>query len=417
MKYRMLILGILMGSLMAITSCKQSDDPVRILDRKYREVIKESRDEAIFYMARSNMPGSSLAVSLKGKLIWSEGYGLASTDLDVPAGRYTKYRIGEMSQILTALGYHILVEEGKLDPEATVQQYLPEFPDMGFPLKLKNLVDQTSGIRLPTDEELNWRGLNVGIQKGIETFMNDSLLFPPGEYQYPTIYAYNLLGAVMEKAEQKHFQNIIQEKVLDTLGLKNIQPDNPLITVKGRTNYYDRDLIAQTINATFRDLRYRLPSDGYLSSVEDLVKLGNALLYSTNLPENVKNRMFTPARVRDMETNIGNGLLFLSTSNGEKFYASRGNITGGGSMLLIYPKEELVVAWAGNINDHLDELPGMIVANNFRDWLNGKFKTREEKMKEEEQERARKEQEMMQQQQEQNQNNPSDEQPSVDGTK
>lgn len=412
----MLIWGILMGSLVMITSCKRSDEPVRILDRKYREVIRESRDEAIFYMARSNMPGSSLAVSLKGKLIWSEGYGLASTDLDVPAGRFTKYRIGEMSQILTALAYHILVEEGKLDPEATVQQYLPEFPDKGFPLKLKNLVDQTSGIRLPTDEEINWRGLNVGIQKGIESFMNDSLLFPPGEFQYPTIYAYNLLGAIMEKAEQKHFQNIVQEKVLDTLGLKNIQPDNPLITVKGRTNYYDRDLIAQTINATFRDLRYRLPSDGYLATVEDLVKLGNALLYGTNIPENVRKRMFTPARVRDMETNIGNGLLFLTTGDSTTFYASRGNITGGGSMLLIYPGEELVVAWAGNINDHLDELPGIIVANNFRDWLEGKFKTREEKMKEEEQERIRMEQEMQkQQQQDQETNNNPGQQPSPDG--
>lgn len=398
----MLIWGILISSVMFSTSCKRSDEPVRILDRKYREVIKECRNEAIFYMARSNMPGSSLAVSLKGQLIWSEGYGLASTDLDVPASRNTKYRIGEISQILTALAYHMMVEEGKLDPEATVQQYLPEFPDMGYPLKLKNLVDQTSGIRLPTDEELSWRGLNVGLQKGIETFMNDSLLFPPGEFQYPTLYAFNLLGAIMEKAGQKHFQHLIQEMLLDTLGLKNIQPDNPLITVKGRTNFYDRDLIAQTINATFRDLRYRLPADGYLATADDLVKLGNILLYGTNIPENVRNRMLTPAKVRDMETNIGNGLLFLTSGDGEKFYASRGNITGGGSMLLIYPKEELVVAWAGNINDHLDELPGIIVANNFRDWLAGKFKTREEKMKQEEEERARREQEMMQQQEQEN---------------
>lgn len=326
-------------------SCSEKKDSIRIIDKKYIEVIKESRKEAIFYMARSFVPGSSLAVSVKGKLVYSEGLGLASTDLDVPANRQTKYRIGAVTQVLTSLAYYKMIEEGKLDPDSTIQQYLPDFPEKAYPLKLQNLVDQTSGIRTPTDEELGWRGLNVGVKRGIENFANDTLLFPPGMFQHATIFSFNLLGAIMEEVESESFSRLMRTWVTDTLGMENTVPDNPLASIKGRTNFFDRDMVAQVTNATFRDLRYRMPSDGYLSTAEDLVKLGNALLYGHGMSETVKGKMLTAPQAGEIPLRVGNGLLFLQNSRGDDFYAARGNITGGGAMLIIYPKDEIVVAW------------------------------------------------------------------------
>jgi serine beta-lactamase-like protein LACTB, mitochondrial len=385
MKRKVLIFCLLILGIIVIPGCSEKKEPVRIIDKKYLEVIKETRNEAIFYMARTFTPGSSIAVSVKGKIVYSEGFGLASSDLDVPATRLTKYRIGNITQVLTALTYHKMVEAGKLDPEGTVQQYYPAFPEKQYPLKLHHLVDQTSGIRTPTDEEMNWRGLNVGIKGAIDNFKNDSLLFNPGDFQYPTIFSFNLLGALMEEVENKPFARIIKEWVTDTLDMENTVSDNPLATVKGRTNFYDRDMVAQITNATFRDLRYRMPSDGYLSTTEDLLKLGNALLYGTNLPETVKEKMLTPPKIQNqIELRTGNGILFLDTRDNQKFYASRGNVTGGGSMLIIYPEDEIVVVWLANIDDSMDEMPGLMVANNFRDFLHGTFKTKEERMKEEE---------------------------------
>jgi len=365
-------------------SCSEKKESIRIIDKKYREVIKESRKEAIFYMARGFVPGSSLAVSVKGKLVYSEGLGLASKDLEVPATRQTKYRIGGITQVMTSLAYYKMVEEGKLDPESTIQKYLPDFPEKEYPIKLQNLVDQTSGIRTPTEEELSWRGLNVGVKRGIESFAKDSLLYPPGMYQYATIFSFNLLGAIMEEVEAESFSRLLRTWVTDTLGMENTVPDNPLATVKGRSDFFDRDMVAQVINATFRDLRYRMPSDGYLSTAEDLVRLGNALLYGNGMSEAVKDKMRTAPQAGETPLNVGNGLLFLQNSRGDDFYAARGNIFGGGAMLIIYPKDEIVVAWLSNIDDALDELPGLMVANNFSDFERGNFKTKEERMKEEE---------------------------------
>jgi serine beta-lactamase-like protein LACTB, mitochondrial len=386
MKAKKLIWSLLICSTLVNMSCSEKKDSIRIIDNKYREVIKESRKEAIFYMARSFVPGSSLAVSVKGKLVYSEGLGLASKDLEVPATRYTKYRIGGITQVLTSLAYYKMIEEGKLDPDSTIQKYLPDFPEKEYPLKLQNLVDQTSGIRTPTEEELSWRGLNVGVKRGIESFAKDSLLFPPGMYQYTTIFSFNLLGAVMEEVEAEPFSKLLRTWVTDTLGMENTVPDNPLSTVKGRSDFFDRDMVAQVINATFRDLRYRMPSDGYLSTAEDLVKLGNALLYGNGMSETVKGKMLTAPQAGEIPLRVGNGFLFLQNGKGDDFYAARGNIIGGGAMLIIYPKDEIVVAWLSNIDDALDELPGLMVANNFSDFERGNFKTKEEKMKEEEKE-------------------------------
>lgn len=378
-----LLASILISSLIIIAGCTGKKEPVRVIDNSFKEVIKETRRDALFYMVRSFTPGSSLAVSVKGNLVYSEGFGHASTDLEVPATRETRYRIGGITQVLTALAYYKLIDEGKIAPDDMVWKHLPEFPEKKFPLKLQNLVDHTSGIRLPTDEELSWRGINTSLRKGIENFSNDSLLYPPGSFQYPTIFNYNLLGAVLEEVTQEPFSKLIRELVTDTLQMSQTLPDNPLITIKNRTNFYDRDMVAQVVNATFRDFRWRIPSEGYLSTAEDLVKLGNALLYGTNLQNDIRDKMLSaPETNEGKKQQSGNGIFFLQTLDGRPFFAAKGNVTGGGSMLIIYPEDEIVVAWAANLDDGLDELPGLNVANNFRDFINGTFKTREEKQKE-----------------------------------
>jgi len=374
------LLSLLLG-------CTSNNEPVRIVNSKYKPVINEIRREALFYMTRSTMPGSTLAVSIKGETVYAEGFGLASTDLNVPASRQTKYRIGEISQTLTALTYYTMVEKGLLSPDDTIQSYIPDYPYLNHPIQLQQLVDQTSGIRVPTLGERLYRGNALSLQTGLQLFSNDSLLFTPGQYHFPTSFSYNVLGAVIEKRAEKPFQRVVAEMVLDTLRMLNTQPDNPFATIINRSAFFDRDMIAQMTQATTLDLRFRLPSEGYLSTAEDLLKLGNALLYGNGISETVRNQMLTAPKLNEEFTlPAGNGLLFLLNNRGENYYASRGMVTGGGAMLIILPKEEIVVAWSANINDEFDELPGLMVANSFRDFLEGNFKTREEKMKEAEKE-------------------------------
>ncbi len=367
--------------LILATGCHSNKEPERIFDLKYKKVLKVARQDAYFFQSRNFIPGSSIAVSIDGKLVWSEGIGQASTDLEVPATRFTKYRMGQITQVLTALAYYQLVEKGKISPQDDVRKYLPDFKEKAFPVRLQNLIDQTSGIRPVTEDESNFRGLNVNYMKAMENIAGDSLLFPPGMYQYPSFYCYNMIGGVLEKAGGMPFAKLISKFVTDTLDMRNTVPDNPLTTIKYRSDFYERNVIAQVINSTTFDYRYHLPAEGYLSTAEDLVKLGNALLSSPILSDSVKKWMVRPPILSSGEipATWGNGLMIMQLRDGKTFYASRGLVKGSGAMLIMIPDKKIVLGWLSNLDDNVEELPGLKIAIMFKEFLEGTFRAPDDK--------------------------------------
>jgi CubicO group peptidase (beta-lactamase class C family) len=120
------------------------------------------------------------------------------------------------------------------------------------------------------------------------------------------------------------------------------------------------------VHATTRDMRFRAPSEGLLSNAEDLVKFGNALLYSDYFSEKIKARLFEPVLLyNDIPSNMANGWLLMEDENGRKIYGRSGTVTGGGAALLVYPEEELVVACAVNLGAFSDDYPVFSMAQHF----------------------------------------------------
>ncbi|NOR76701.1 MAG: serine hydrolase, partial [Draconibacterium sp.] len=236
--------------LFGFTNCEMEKSNI-VYNKQYIDEIKAVKKVFTFYLLGNNIPGGTVAVMKDGKIIYSEGIGLASKDLDVPVTRETKFRIGQLSELFTSFIYLRMVEEGILNSDSLVQHYFSDFPEKEFPITLRQLADQTSGLRDARNKELNWDGLNVSILKGIDNFKNDTLFYMPGFVQTDCMFHYNLLGAIMEKATKKNFNKILKDYVTDTLELANTEIDNPFVTIKGRTNFYDHSFISQTVNATF----------------------------------------------------------------------------------------------------------------------------------------------------------------------
>lgn len=362
---KFLLLPVFFVVLFSFSHCKKSNNDI-LYDRKYINEIKAARKDAIFYMSRNTIPGATFAIAKDGKIIYSEGLGLASRDLNVRATRETKFRIGQVSELLTNVIFQKLAEEGTLHPDSTVQHYYQDFPQKEFDLPIRHLAMHTSGIRQPQGDETDWRGLNISMEMGIDNFKNDSLEFPPGAYMVPTQYDYNLLGVVMEKATGLNFPTLMKSYVTDTLGMKNTVPDNPFATIEGRAQFYDHNFIAQVVNATTRDMRYRMPSEGMLSNAQDLVVFGNAILNSDYFSEELKNKMFEPAKLyNNIPSQMANGWIIIEDLSGRKIYGRSGNATGGSAALLIYPEENLVVAAVTNLSAMSDDLPVFTMANHF----------------------------------------------------
>lgn len=352
---------LLVVIILSLWGCERKTNNI-LYDKKYKNEIKKVREDLSTYLILNNIPGASLAISKEGKIVYSEGMGLASKDLEVPVTRETKFRIGELSELFTALMYQMMVENGTLHPDSTVQHYIPDYPLAGFKqtlnkITLSQLVNHSSGIREPSDNEFINKGVNFTIEKSLDNFKNDQLQSLPGWFEAPSAYNYNLLGVVMEKATGKHFPDLLKSYIIDTLKLNHTEIDNPFRTVSGRSNFFDINLVAQIVNATFRDMRFRAPSEGILSNAEDLVKLGNAILYSENISENIKSLLFKPiALFGDFPPTMANGWVILKTTEGGFMYGRVGGVTGGSSVLLIIPDKKLVIAGATNLTSN-DEIP------------------------------------------------------------
>ena len=352
-------------TILLLTNCDNKSNN-NYYDKKYADEINETRKDLLFFLARNNVPGANITIAINNKIIYSEGMGLASKDLEVPVTRETKFRIGELSELFTSLIYLKMVDERILHPDSSVQFYIPDFPVKEHTITLHNLVNNCSGIRDEDRNEKEWEGINISLQKGLENFKDFPLESPPNMYQTSSMFNYNLLGAIMEITTNTTFSNLLAEYITDTLNLPNTLVDNPFITIKGRTNYFDHNIISQVVSATFRDMRYRAPSQGLLSNAEDLVKFGNAILYSNILSEKTKDTMFDPISLYDnIPSELTNGWGLMLDKNGNKIVGKRGNVTGGNSAIIIYPESGLVIACATNLNLEIDKIPIFKIASHF----------------------------------------------------
>ena len=358
-------LGLMLIVLFSLTNCSNSDDRL-YYDKNYTKEIKAGREDFAFYMARNYIPGASIAIAKDGKLIYSEALGYASKELEVPASRKTKFRIGETSEIFTALAYQRMVEDGLFQSDSTVQHYFPDFPKKVFPVTIDNLVNHTSGIREPYGSEKEDRGFNKSLIKGLDMFKDDPLTTPPNMYVDLSMFNYNLLGVVMEKATGKKFKNLIHELVIDTLHLENTELDNPFLTIKNRSNFFETNIVSQVTNGLSCDLRFRAPAQGLLSNAEDMVKLGNALLESEYVTEAMRERLFNTDMLESgFPSQFSNGWFISETRTGELYYARSGSVLGGGAALLIYPDKKLVVAAIINVTSNIDDIPVFRLADPF----------------------------------------------------
>ena len=152
-------------------------------------VSPEKRIDALFKEWNSpNSPGASVAVIQHGKLIFAKGYGIANLEYDIPIKPGTIFHVASVSKQFTAMAVVLLELDGKLSIDDDVHKYLPELPDYGNKITLRNLLQHTSGIRdqWQTLALAGWSLEDVITQEQALRliFRQKELNFPPGYEVY-----------------------------------------------------------------------------------------------------------------------------------------------------------------------------------------------------------------------------------------
>lgn len=261
---------------------------------------QEARIDAVFRKwDQQDMPGAALAVIQNGTIVYQKGYGMANIEHQIPIGPETVFYIGSVSKQFVAMCMLLLEEQGKLDLDADIRTYLPEFPDYGYPITTRNLIHHTSGIRdnLTLWELIGRSHLDEIPESEIyELIMRqEQLNFEPGtEYRYSNS-CYFMMSLIVERITDQSLREYADEHIFSKLGMEHtfFGDDNRRIIPKRASGYHENGE-GEIENMIMRfDL---VGSGGLYSTVQDLF-LWDQNFYDNQLGERGQDL------IKDMLTN------------------------------------------------------------------------------------------------------------------
>ncbi|MGB2764844.1 MAG: serine hydrolase domain-containing protein, partial [Candidatus Aminicenantaceae bacterium] len=239
----------------------------------------------------------TVLVAEKGKVLYKKGFGLANMEWNIPNKPDIKFRIGSITKQFTSMLILQLVEQEKIDLEAKLNDYLPDYrKDTGEKVTIHHLLTHTSGIPsytgLPEFSEKISRS-PYSVDEFVKKYCSGDLEFEPGSKFVYNNSGYFLLGAIIEKVTKKKYEDVLKEKIFDPVGMKNTGYDHHSTVLEERAAGYSKTFDGYA-NATYLDMSLPYAAGSLYSSVEDLYLWDQALYTEKLLSKKMKGLLFKP---------------------------------------------------------------------------------------------------------------------------
>jgi CubicO group peptidase (beta-lactamase class C family) len=202
-------------------------------------------DQLFAQWAGPDSPGASIAIIQNGKIVYSQGYGVANLEYGVPNSPATVFHLGSVSKQFTAFAIYLLVQDGRLSLDDDVRKYLPKLHDFGKVITIRQLLHHTSGVRDLWNllRLAGWRPDDVVTDDDAARllFQQTELNFAPGDQFLYSNSGYALLAMVVKQVTGKTLPAFAKERIFDPLGMAHTHfQDDYGIVVKGRAHSYAR---------------------------------------------------------------------------------------------------------------------------------------------------------------------------------
>lgn len=304
------------------------------------------------FVKDSGAPGLSVSVGMRGRLVWSKGYGYADIEQLVPVDpAATKFRVGSVAKPMTALALIKLVTQKRIDIDADVRRYVPSFPEKQHAFTVRQLAGHLACIRHYAGDEAYSRKHYSSVIESLDIFKDAPLICTPGaEWKYSS-YGYNLLSAVIEQAAEKPFLDTMAESVFVPLGMTATVPDQLKEIVPNRGRYYFRHE-GNIYNEPEVDNSYKWASGGFLSTTDDLTRFGLAHTNNQHVSPEMLSLLWTEQKtLAGKGTGYGVGWRIVLDEKGDKWIGHGGGSIGGTTQLWLFADKGLVIAMASNLTD------------------------------------------------------------------
>jgi CubicO group peptidase (beta-lactamase class C family) len=315
-------------------------------------------------MERQHIPGLALLVTRDGKVVRSEGFGLANVEVQVPVKPETIFQSGSVGKQFTATAVMMLVEAGKIGLNDPLTKYFPEAPPSWKNVTVRELLSHTGGFGdYPKDFNFRKDWTEPQLLKLVESI---PLAYPPGtKWEYSNL-GYLTLGILIHRVSGEFYGDFLRQRIFQPLGMQATRIISEADIIPNRAAGYrllkgelkNQEWVAPAMNTT---------ADGSLYfSIVDLSRWDAALYEGKLLKRSSFDLMWTPVKLKNGQSNkAGYGFgWFIEERNGHRCIHHDGSWQGFETAIDRYVDDHLSVvaltnlagAKPGEITKHVAEM-------------------------------------------------------------
>lgn len=339
-KFKILLATVFFGF---TVTCVQSAGLASADDEEFPFVEAEGILQAAF---AADGPGVVAIVTKNNKTVFIAGQGLANIETGTPITRDTVFRMGSITKQFSAATIMLLVEEGLIDLDAPIRTYLPDYPEPGATVSVRQLLNHTSGIPSYTAipgvmaPENTVRELST--EQIIAIFRDKPLEFTPGENWSYSNSGYILVGALIEAVTGQSWVQVVKDRIGDPLAMNSLDSGVVEADVTQMAIGYTgqrKPEISQPIH-----MSYPGASGELISTVQDLADWANALHDGDVVSPDSYAQMIAPTQIGLSRTiPYGFGLV-TQDFHERRVIGHNGGIFGFLAESLYFPEEDIFVA-------------------------------------------------------------------------
>ncbi len=301
---------------------------------------------------RPDSPGAALGLIYDGEFLYRKGYGSANLDHQIPMDADSVFYIASTSKQFAAAAMVLLSLDGKLSLDDDVRKYIPEVPDFGDTITIRQLIHHTSGLRdYLSLMELSGESFEdyFDQQHGLEIIARQKALnFRPNEQYVYSNSGYELIPIVVERVTGKSMNEFCAERIFTPLGMTVTRwDDDRAAVVRNRViSYYG------TAENGFKQYMKNfdaIGSGGLLTCVNDLAK------WDRNFYDpKVGGQPFLDAMIERAVLNDGKVLTYASglahdERHGLKYIGHSGGMLGFRTEFIRFPEQKFSVILLSNL--------------------------------------------------------------------
>lgn len=310
-------------------------------------LVREARRRLDVLEAQDKLSGSFL-MSCAGKPAFEWNGGLADREASIPVSSTSRFRMGSLGKMFTAIAILQLADAGRLSLDDTLARHLPDYPNQAVAraITLRQLLNHTGGTGNVFNDDFPKVSASLKTHRDYwKAFASTPLEFQPGTQELYSNTGYLLLGSVVEAVSGQSYYDYVQEHIFGPAGMTFTGAEPEAVPVTGLTHIYartDGKWVRETATLPWRGTA----AGGAYTTTHDMLKFATALQRGKFMSA---KSLAAATMAQNLKGWYGYGFM-VSGEGRQRQFGHEGGAPGNHAVLKVLPQQGCTIVGLSNFD-------------------------------------------------------------------